>query len=49
MIPVFPKFNWNLLCAGCDPHYSPENLTQNVYNGKFSNVDNELIVTNVRN
>ena len=49
MIYVLPKSNWNLICAGCHLYYLIENLTQNIYNAKFYNVNNEFIVTNVRN
>ena len=37
------------LCAGCYLYYMIENLTQNVYNGKFYNVDNEFILKSASN
>ena len=49
LIYVLPKFKWNLICASCYLYFLIENLTQNVHNGKFSNLNNEFIVTNVTN
>ena len=37
------------VCASCYLYFLIENLTQNVHTGRFSNVNNEFIVTNVRN
>ena len=37
------------MCAGCYLYFLVGNLTQNVYNGKFFNVSNEVEVTNARN
>ena len=33
----------------CYLYFLIGNLTQNIYSGKFSNVNNEFIVTNARN
>ena len=49
LIYALPKFNWNLISAGCYLYFSIGNLTQNVYNGKFFNANNEDILTNARN
>ena len=48
-IYVLPKFNSKLICAGCYLYLLIENLTQDVYNGIFSNVNNKINVPNVRN
>ena len=37
------------MSAGCYLNFLIGNLTQNVYNGNFLNVSNEINVTNVRN
>ena len=37
------------MTIGCYLYFSIGNLTQNVYNGKISNVSNEDILTNARN
>ena len=31
LIRVLPKFNWNLMCAGCYLYFLIENRIQNVY------------------
>ena len=49
LIYALPKFNWNLMSAGCCLCFSIGNLAQNVYNGKIFNVSNEDILTNARN
>ena len=49
LIYVLPNFNWNFVCASCYLNFWIANVTQNVYNGKFSNVNNEFYVTNVTN
>ena len=49
LIYALPKFNWNLMSAGCCLYFSIGNLTQNVYNGKIFNVSNKDILTNARN
>ena len=36
------------MCAGCCLYFLIGNLTQNAYNGKSSNVNNEFDVTNVQ-
>ena len=48
-ICVLPKYDRNLICASCFLYFLTGNLSQNVYNGKFSDVNNEFNVTNVRN
>ena len=40
---------YNPICAGCCLHFLTGNFTQNVYNGKFSDANNDFSVTNVRN
>ena len=47
LIYVLPKFNRNLICAGCYLYYLIGNLTQDVYSRRFSHVNNEFNVTNV--
>ena len=49
LIYALPKFNRNLMSAGCCLYFSIGNLTWNVYNGKFFDVSNEDILTNARN
>ena len=49
LICALPKFNRNIMSAGCYLYFSIGNLTKNVYNGKFLNVSNENILTNARN
>ena len=36
-----------LICAGCCLYFLTGNSTQNVYNGKFSDANNDFSVTNV--
>ena len=38
-----------ILCAGCHLYFLIGSLIQNVYNDRFSNVNNEFNVTNVKN
>ena len=47
--PMWNSVNWNLMHAGCYLYFLIGNLIQNVYNGNFFNVSNEINVTNVRN
>ena len=49
LIYVLPKFNWNVMRASCYLYFFIGNLTENVYNGNFLNISNEIKVTNVRN
>ena len=37
-----------LICTSCYLNFLTGSLTQNVYYGTFSNVNNEVIVTNVK-
>ena len=48
LIYALPEFNYNLICAGCCLYFLTGNSTQNVYNGKFSDANNDFSVTNVR-
>ena len=43
------RFNRNLIHASCHSYFLIGNVTQNVNSGKFSNVNNEFNVRNVRN
>ena len=43
------KFNWNFIWDSCPSYFYVGNLTQNVNNSKFSNVNNEFNGKNVRN
>ena len=46
----YPKFMcWLLICAACCLYFLTGNSIQNVYNGKFSNANNDFSVKNVRN
>ena len=49
LIYALPKFNSSLICVGCYSYFLIGNLTQNVYSGRFSKVNNEFNVTDVRN
>ena len=42
-------FDSNLIHASCHSYFLIGNVTQNVNNGKFSNVNNEFNIKNVRN
>ena len=42
-------FTWNFIHASCHSYFLMGNVTQNVYSGEFSNVNNEFNVRNVRN
>ena len=46
LIYVLPEFNLNPICASCCLYYLRENLTQDVYNDIFTDVNNEFDVTN---
>ena len=43
------KFNRNFIWDSCPLYFYAGNLTQTVDNSKFSNVNNEFNVRNVRN
>ena len=44
-----PRFNLNFVHVSCHLYLLIGNVTQNVNNAKFSNVNNEFNMRNIRN
>ena len=49
LIYALPKHNLNFICGCCYLYFLTGNLTQNVYNGRLFNVNNEFNVIDVGN